>query len=123
MDHIRKLAWVSIARGCAFGFLAIFCFSFAFINRPAFALTSGGVGMLLMAFILMLKASRSEQLSHKRTEIWIMLEPDMRPPPEVASGIIMGVRRETMLQFAQGCATAAAVCLAGAIVLLLSGFR
>jgi hypothetical protein len=123
MDHIRKLAWISIARGCAFGFLAIFCFSFAFINRPAFALTSGGAGMLLMAFILMLKASRSEQLSHKRTEIWIMLAPDMRPPPEVASGIIMGVRRETMLHFAHGWATASAASLACATLLRFSGFR
>jgi hypothetical protein len=123
MDHIRKLAWVSIARGCAFGFLAIFCFSFAFINRPAFALTSGGVGMLLMAFILMLKASRSDQLSHKRTEIWIMLSPDMRPPPDVASGIIMRIRRDVMLQFAYGWAVASAAAFAMATTLRLAGFR
>lgn len=123
MDHIRKLAWISIARGCAFGFLAIFCFSFAFINRPAFALTSGGIGVLLMVFILVLKASRSDQISHKRTEIWIMLAPNLRPPPEAASGIIMQVRRDVMLRFAHSWAVVAAICLAGAATLQLAGFR
>jgi hypothetical protein len=123
MDHIRKLAWISIARGCAFGFLANFCFSFAFINQPSFAMLSMGIGMLLMVFILVLKASRSDRLSHKRTEIWIMLSPEMRPPPEVASGVIMRARREVMLRFAYGWALASAVCLGFAAFLRLASFR
>jgi hypothetical protein len=123
MDHIRKLAWISIARGCGFGLLAIFCFSFGFILRPAFALTLAGVGILLMVFILILKAVRTDSLSHKRTEIWLMLAPDLRPPPEVASVIIMRVRRDVMLHFAQGWSFVAAGCLGLAAMLQIAGFR
>jgi hypothetical protein len=123
MDHIRRLAWISVARGCGFGALAVFCFMFGFITTPSLALDAGGFGFLLMAAILMVKAGRAHVLSHKRTELWLMLEPDRRPPPEVASGVITRMRRETMLRFAYLSSLVAGGCLALAAVLKLLGLR
>jgi hypothetical protein len=123
MDHIRRLAWISVARGCGFGALAVFCFMFGFITTPPLALDAGGFGFLLMAAILMVKAGRAHILSHKRTELWLMLDPERRPPPEVASGVITRMRRETMLRFAYLSALVACGCLALAAMLKVAGFQ
>jgi hypothetical protein len=123
MDHIRKLAWISVARGCGFGALAIFTMMIGFSATPATALDFGGIGFLLMAAILMVKAFRSANLPHKRTELWLMLEPQERPPPEVASGIISRMRREVILRFAHMSAMSAVCCLLMAAALQIAGIR
>jgi hypothetical protein len=123
MDHIQRLAWISIARGCGFGVLGIVCMMFGFITKPGVALNAGGVGFLMMAVILMIKANRSDLVPHQRTELWLMLEPERRPPPEVASGVIMRMRRATLLHFAYMSAVVACGCLALAAALQFFGFR
>jgi hypothetical protein len=123
MEHIRKIAWVSVARGCGFGALAIFTLMIGFVTTPALALDFGGIGFLLMAVILMIKAFRSDRLPHNHTEIWLMLEPEQRPPPDVASVVIMRTRREVILRFAYMSALTALCCLAPAAALQIAGFR
>jgi hypothetical protein len=123
MEHIRRLAWVSVARGCGFGALAIFTLMIGFVTTPALALDFGGVGFLLMAVILMMKAARSDRMPHNHTEIWLMLDRDLRPPPEIAPGVIMRTRREVILRFAQMSATTALCCLLIAAGLQFAGFR
>jgi hypothetical protein len=123
MDHIRKLAWVSVARGCSFGGLAIITLMIGFSTTPGLAFDFGGVGFLMMAVILMIKAGRSTKLPHKRTELWLMLNPDERPPPEFAAQVIMGTRREVILRFAYMSAVFACCCLGLAAFLHLIGIR
>jgi hypothetical protein len=123
MDHIRRLAWISIARGCGFGTLAIFTLMIGFVTTPALALDFGGVGFLLMALVLIVKAERWERFPHNRTEIWLMLDPIHRPPPEVAPVVIGRTRRDVMLRVAHLSAVMAAVCLAMAGALQAFGFR
>jgi hypothetical protein len=123
MEHIRKLAWVSVARGCGFGGLAIFTMMIGLSSTPAAALDFGGIGFLLMSVILIVKAYRSDRLPHKHTEIWLMLEPDLRPPPEVAPAVIMRTRREVILRFAHMSALAALCCLVMAGALQIMGVR
>ncbi len=123
MEHIRKLAWLSVARGCGFGVLAIFTSMIGLITTPGVAFDVGGVGFLLMTFILIAKAVRADRLPHRNTEIWLMLEPELRPPPDIASGVITRTRREVMLRFALMSALTAVACLVGAAVLQLAGFR
>jgi hypothetical protein len=123
MEHIRRLAWVSVARGCGFGVLAIFTLMIGFITTPGVALDAGGFGFLLMSVILMVKAGRADHLPHHRTELWLMLEPERRPPPGVASSVITTTRREVMLRCAYLSALTAFACLALAGALQLAGFR
>jgi hypothetical protein len=123
VDHIRKLAWISVARGCGFGALAIFTTMIGFSTTPALALDFGGIGFLLMAVILMIKAGRSGSLPHDRTELWLMLERDLRPPQPVASEVIKRARRDVMLRFAWTSATTALLCLLVAAALQVAGFR
>jgi hypothetical protein len=123
MDHIRRLAWISVARGCGFGTLAIFTLMIGFISTPGIALDAGGFGFLFMAVVLMVKASRADQLPHNRTELWLMIAPEDRPPPAVAPGVITTTRREVMLQCAYISALTAFACLVGAGLVQLAGFR
>jgi hypothetical protein len=123
MEHIHRLAWVSIARGCGFGVLGIVTMMFAFITTPGIAFDCGGFGFLLMAVILMIKSNRSDHLSHKRTEIWLLLAPEHRPPPDVACDIIMRVRAEVLLRCAHLSAMTALGCLSFAALVQVAGYR
>jgi hypothetical protein len=123
MDHLRRLAWVSVARGCGFGTLAVFTAMIGLVMTPGIALDVGGLGFLLMAVILMVKADRSGTISHKRTEVWLMLHENERPPAEVASVVIRRVRRDVMLQFAYVSALAGFGCLVLAAGIQALGYR
>jgi hypothetical protein len=119
MEHIRRLAFISVARGCSFATLAIFTLMIGFITTPGTAFEAGGLGFLLMAVILFLKARNAGTVSHKKTEVWIMLEDGMRPPPQVAPAIIANVRREVLFLWSRYSAIISAGLLAVAFVMFL----
>lgn len=76
---------------------------------------AGGALCLLASAILLLKAWYAAQRPYKRTEVWLMLEPQDRPNSAIAQQIIGTVLRETFLFFALHAAFAAAVLLCGAL--------
>jgi hypothetical protein len=121
MGHIERLTWISVARGCGFGALAIFTLMVGFIATPATAFEAGGFGFLMMAAILWLKARNVDAVPYRKTEVWVMLDEPLRPPAAVAATLIAGVRREVMLHAARYSAFAAIGCLALALVLLVTG--
>ena len=85
MDRLDQLATISVARGVAFAGLAIICMMIGFAGHlPAF-LKAGGIGFLLVAAVLILKAGTAEKTASKRTELWLMLaENDLYPSNAVA---------------------------------------
>jgi hypothetical protein len=121
VDLIRRLAWVSIARGCGFGSLAIFTFMIGFISTPAIAFEAGGFGFLMMAVIMIIKAKNAADIRHTKTEIWVMLDVPDRPPSSVAASVIATVRRQVLYQFAMYCALMAVVMLTFALLFLMFG--
>ena len=67
----------------------------------------GVVGMVLYAFlttmmagVLMLKAFEARTKDYRRTEMWLYLEKDQRPPASYAQWASATVLRETYLTFA-----------------------
>lgn len=97
---IDEKAKLSVARGCGFACLAILCMMVGMSVDIARAFQGGGVTMLLMAIVLILKRLHLERISHKRTELWIMLAPAERPPDDIARAVITAILGRTYLEFA-----------------------
>lgn len=100
LQRIEDTANVSVARGCAFGLLAIFTFMIGLVGDPHLALRSGGFLSLLMCMILVLCAWHAPHKHYKSTETWLMLPRDVRPHPEIAQRIISRVLRDAFYRFA-----------------------
>lgn len=118
LDRIEQVAHISIGRGCGFAGLAIFTTMFAFSGEPVTAFKVGGVLTLGVALILVLRATRAQAHPYKRTEVWVMLDPEERPKGEVAQRVIGQVLRETYLKYAVGCAG-----IAGLMLVIAFGIR
>ena len=116
-DPIRTVAFFSIARGCGFGSLAIVTAMLGLSYDPPGAARFGGFSWLFMCAVLLMMAFRAERRPFKRTEIWLMLAPELRPDSSVAQAVITRVRKRTLLEFARICAQAGALLLALALIL------
>jgi len=119
-ETIRRAAFTSVMRGCGFGMLGVVTGMMGLANELVLALRTGGLGMLLMTFVLILKAARVDQVSYKSTEVWVMLEDGQRPPDALAHRMIADARREAMLRFAYLSAIVAVVLLAFELAVMLT---
>jgi hypothetical protein len=116
--EIETLALLSVRRACAFGALAIATLMFGLIGTPAAAFGSGTACCLLMALILYWKSAQALRLDHRKTELWMMLAKDHRPPQEVAMVVIPRVLHRTYLDHCRLVLT-----LAGALALPAIGLH
>lgn len=119
MRRLQQAAEISVARGCGFAALAIFTFMVGFAGNIRLSLAVGGCMALLASFVLIIKALNAERTSYKRTEVWIMLEPEDRPRPEVAQKLISTALREVYLRFALRAAKLSLGLLAASFLLRL----
>lgn len=123
MKDIQNAAFVSVGRACGFAGLAVFCLMIGLAFDPALAARVGGALSLVLAIYLYICAWRARQRHYKRTETWLILPDDERPPASVAQRVIGGVLRETYLWFAKAAALVAILLLAASLVLQLTGIR
>jgi hypothetical protein len=100
METMRRVAFETVLRACAFGSLAIFCFMIGVSFAPGIAFKSGGSLTLLMTGILLLKALEARWKPYRRTEMWLYLPEEHRPPAASAQQLTSAVLRETYLTFA-----------------------
>jgi hypothetical protein len=119
MDTIRRTAFLSIARGTAFTALAIFTLMIGLSFDPAMASRTGGVLTLITSIVLVLKARRAPMIDHRQTELWLMLDKDQRPPPELAQRLTAGALEEAYTVFAAYAAATAASLFALAMLAAL----
>jgi hypothetical protein len=97
---MRRVAYETVLRACGFGSLAIFCVMIGMSFMPKLAFQAGGFLTTIMAFILVLKALEARTKDYRRTEMWLYLEKDQRPPASYAQWASATVLRETYLTFA-----------------------
>lgn len=100
MEDIRRIAFETVARACGFGFLAIFCVMIGLSFVPRSAFQAGGFLSLMMTLVLAAKAREARTRDHRRTELWLYLPGERRPPAAHAQQTVAMVMRETYLQFA-----------------------
>ena len=101
MEHLRRIAFVSIGRACGFAALAIFCVMVGLSYDPVASARAGGTLTLLVTVVLIMKARGAPTRDYRRTELWLMLEKDERPPAAVAQAATGMVLRDTYFWFAQ----------------------
>jgi hypothetical protein len=97
---MRRVAYETVLRACGFGSLAIFCVMIGMSFMPKLAFQAGGFLTTVMAAILVLKAFEARTKDYRRTEMWLYLEKDQRPPASHAQWASATVLRETYLTFA-----------------------
>jgi hypothetical protein len=100
MDNMRQVAFATVLRACGFGSLAIFCFMLGLSFAPRIAMQTGGTLTLVMTGILFLKAIEARWKPYRRTEMWLYLAKEHRPPAGSAQQLTSAVLRETYLTFA-----------------------
>jgi hypothetical protein len=100
MEHMRRVAYETVLRACGFASLAIFCIMIGMSFMPKAAFQAGGFLTMLMSAVLILKAFEARTKNYRRTEMWLYLKKDERPPAAYAQWASATVLRETYLRFA-----------------------
>lgn len=100
MDEIRRIAYEVVLRACGFGSLAIFCIMIGLSFSPTISFQSGGFLTTVMSLILAGKAYEARSKPYRRTEMWLYLPKEARPPETSAQQITASVMREVYLTFA-----------------------
>jgi hypothetical protein len=119
MEEMRRIAYETVLRACGFASLAIFCVMIALSFLPRSAFQAGGFLTIVMTLVLMLKAHEARTKDHRRTEMWLYLPKDRRPPQAYAQQTISALMREIYLQFAQWTALISIVMLTIALLFSL----
>ena len=109
MDDMRRIAFETVSRACGFASLAIFCVMIGLSFEPRAAFQAGAMLTLLMAAILMLKAYGARTKHYRRTEMWLYLTDEQRPPEAYAQRMTSAVLEQTYLTFARWTAMVAVV--------------
>jgi hypothetical protein len=120
MEELRKAAFISVARGCGFGMLAIVCVMVGMSFNPRLVFQAGGFLTLLMTVILMIKARNALTKDYKKTEMWLILPKDFRPPERYAQWATATVMRDAYFTFAQYTALISISMWAAALIVGLS---
>jgi len=121
MDHMRQVAYATVLRACGFGSLAIFCVMIGLSFEPRAAFQAGGFLTTLMAGILIFKAREALTKNYRRTEMWLYLPKEVRPPEAHAQWATSTVLRETYLTFAKWTSAIAIIMWAVALLFSLIG--
>lgn len=100
MEEIRRVGFETVLRACSFASLAIFCVMVGMSFLPSAAFQAGGFLTLVMTGVLLIKALEARSKDHRRTEMWLYLSKEQRPPPATAQRITSTVMREIYLTFA-----------------------
>jgi hypothetical protein len=121
MEEMRRVAYETVLRACGFASLAIFCVMIGLSFLPREAFQAGGFLSLLMTLVLVLKAREARTKDHRRTEMWLYLAKEKRPPPASAQRTVSALMRETYLMFARWTAIISIVMWAIALLFSLIG--
>ena len=122
MEELRRIAFETLMRACGFGSLAIFCIMIGLSFSPRLAFQAGGTLTLMMVAILAFKAREALTKPYRRTEMWLYLSKEQRPPEVSAQRTISLVMRETYLLFAYWTAFIAVAFLLIALISAFLGF-
>jgi hypothetical protein len=121
MERMRRIAFQIAQRACLFGALAIFCLMVGLSYDLRLAFKAGGTMTILMAGILIYKAREARTKPYRKTEMWIYLPKELRPPEAYAQRVSATVLRETYLNFALWTSAIAVAMWAAALLLSLAG--
>jgi hypothetical protein len=100
MEEMRRIAYETVLRACLFGSLAIFCVMVGMSFEPRLAFQAGGTLTMFMVLVLLYKAREARTKDYRKTEMWLYLPKDLRPPEANAQWASSTILRDTYLTFA-----------------------
>ena len=101
MEEMRRIAYETVLRACAFASLAIFCVMIGLSFLPRSAFQAGGFLSMVMTLVLLLKAREALTKDHRNTEMWLYLSKESRPPQALAQKTVSTLMREIYCLFAR----------------------
>ena len=119
MEQMRRIAYETVMRACGFTSLAIFCVMIGLSFDPRAAFQAGGFLTTMLALVLAWKAREAATKDYRKTEMWLYLPKDVRPPEGYAQWASSTVLRETYLIFARWTSAIAIVMWALALLFAL----
>lgn len=122
MEEMRRIAYTTVLRACAFASLAIFCIMIGLSFLPRSAFQAGGFLTIVMTLVLVLKAREARTKNHRHTELWLYLPKESRPPQAVAQKMVSTIMRETYLVFSRWTAMISIVMWTIALFFSIIGF-
>jgi hypothetical protein len=122
MEHMRVIAFETAMRACLFAALAIFCIMVGLSFMPRIAFQTGAFLTAVMALVLVYKARESRTKDYRRTEMWLYLAKEHRPPASYAQRVTATVLAETYLKFARWTGVLAFVLLLLSVLAALMGW-
>lgn len=117
MNPVERAAFHSVGKASGFALLGIFCISFGFMFRPPLAAFAGGVLCLLLSLVLFAFARWCGLRPYRKTETWLLILKEQRPPAGIAQQVVSVALRSAYLWFARQSALYGAVLLAASIAL------
>jgi hypothetical protein len=123
MEHMRRIAYETVLRACGFASLAIFCVMIGMSFDARLAFQAGGFLTTVMAFVLILKAREALTKDYRKTEMWLYLDKNYRPPEAYAQWASATILRDTYLTFAMWTALISIAMWAIALLFSLLGFK
>lgn len=117
MDAIENAAFVSVGRAAGFAGLAVFTLMIGLSFDPPLATRTGGLIGLGLVAILLAYGWRALKHPYKRTEAWLILPKDRRPPAGIAQRIIGRTLRETAYWYARRAAAISSLLLVSSVAL------
>jgi hypothetical protein len=121
MEHMRRVAFETVLRACGFASLGIFCVMTGMSFDPRLAFQAGGFLTMLMAFVLILKSREALTKDYRRTEMWLYIDKNFRPPEAYAQWASSTILRDTYLTFAMWTALISIAMWAMALIFALVG--
>jgi hypothetical protein len=119
VEAIRRAALVSVSRACGFCALGFLCVMLGFAHDPQRSAQAGSLLFFALTLGLIWKAQLALRANYKKTETWIMLAPEDRPPETTAQTVLSVILRDVYLLHARYSAVAAVVLLVAAVALSL----
>jgi hypothetical protein len=117
MQKVEELALISVSRAVGFAALAIGTLMVGLSSDLLNCLKAGGILTLITSLVLVMKGVKAPQRDYKRTEVWIMMNPDDRPSANVAQEMIGEALRRIYFTFALHAAF-----ISGGLLLLAMAF-
>ena len=121
MDRLREVAFQTVGRAVGFGGLAILCVMAGLAFDPLMAVRAGGLLVLIVLVILLLKARSALTTDYKKTEMWLYLDKHERPAEAYAQWAASTVLRDAYVWFARWTAGVAVVLWLAAVMLSAFG--
>ncbi|WP_420405579.1 hypothetical protein [Nisaea sp.] len=116
MEAIENAAIISVGRATGFAALAIVCIVMSLSYEPAIAARAGCILCLLASVVLFQYAVRAPTRPYRKTELWIILAKEDRPPKSVAQRVIGTILSRTYRKFAEYSMVSALIFLILAII-------